>query len=242
MNIISRPFAAACCALAVAFVAQGGPVRADEASLVVLKVTGVAMKPGDKIPGSQQLTLTDGQTVTLIGPDGKMILLKGPYAGPAAKVTDVKTASVTDMLAPLVAAAKVETATPGVIRNAAEAGPESTPWVLDSSKGGDFCVHQAVDYDLWRADNGAAETMTIQPVGSSGTPVLVQFEAHKSRAALPDSLTFVDGAKYKLTGAGKTTEITAHTVPETVPLDRTAAAWFMSDHCEVQAKALLKTL
>lgn len=242
MNVMSRPSAAAFCALAIAFVALGAPARADEPSLVVLKVTGVDMKPGDKVPGNQQLKLADGQNVSLIGPDGKMILLKGPYNGPAAKVADVKTASVTDMLGPLVASAKVETATPGVIRNAAEAGPESTPWVLDTSKGGDFCVHQAVDYDLWRADNGAAETMTIQAANGSGTPVLVQFDAHKSRAALPDSLTFVDGAKYKLTGAGKTTEITAHTVPETVPLDRTAAAWFMSDHCEVQAKALLKTL
>jgi len=242
MHIISRPSAAAFCALAIAFVALGAPARADEASLVVLKVTGVAMKPGDKIPGSQQLTLTEGQTVALIGTDGKMILLKGPYEGPAARVAEVKTASVTDMLGPLVASAKVETASPGVIRNAAEAGPESTPWVLDSSKGGDFCVHQAVDYDLWRSDNGAAETVTIRPASGPGAPVLVQFDAHKSRAALPDSLTFVDGAKYKLTGAGKTTEITAHTVPETVPLDRTAAAWFMSDHCEIQAKALLKTL
>jgi hypothetical protein len=239
MNILSRPSVAAFCALAIAFATSA---RAEEPSLVVLKVAGVAMKPGDKIPGSQQLKLADGQSVSLIGPDGRMILLKGPYEGPAAKLAEVKTASVTDMLAPLVAAAKVETATPGVIRSATEAGPESSPWVLDSSKGGDFCVHQAVDYDLWRADNGAAETVTIQPASGPGAPVLIHFDARKSRAALPDSLTFVDGAKYKLTGAGKTVEITAHTVPETVPLDRTAAAWFMSDHCEIQAKALLKTL
>ncbi len=242
MNVMSRPTAAAFCALAIAFVAFGSPARADEPSLVVLKVAGVALKPGDKIPGSQKLTLAAGQNVSLIGPDGKMIVIQGPYDGPAAKVADVKSASVTDMLGPLVASAKVETATPGVIRAATEAGPDSTPWVLDSSKGGDFCVHQAVDYDLWRADSGAADTVTIQAESGSSAPVLVQFDAHKSRAALPDSLTFVDGAKYKLTADGKTTEITAHTVPETVPLDRTAAAWFMSDHCEAQAKALLKTL
>jgi hypothetical protein len=242
MNFMSRPSAAAFCALAIAWIALGTPARADEASLVVLKVTGIAMKPGDKIPGNQQLRLTEGQTVALIGPDGKMILLKGPYEGPAAKVTEVKTASVTDMLAPLVASAKVETATPGVIRAAIEAGPDNTPWVLDSSKNGDFCAHQAVDYDLWRADTSAAETVSIQPASGPGLPVLIQFEARKARAALPDSLVFVDGGKYKLTGAGKTVEITVHTVPETVPLDRTAVAWFMSDHCEVQAKALLKTL
>jgi hypothetical protein len=240
MNILSRPSAAAFCALAMAFAAAGAPARADEPSLVVLKGTGVAMKPGDKIPDSQQLNLADGQNVSLIGPDGKMILLKGPYEGPAAEVADLETASVTDMLGPLVASAQVETAPPGAIRSPAEAGPESTPWVLDSSRGGDFCVHQAVDYDLWRPDDGAAETVTIQP--ASGPPVLIQFAAHKSRAVLPDSLAFVDGAKYRLSGAGKTTEITAHTVPESVPLDRTAAAWFMSDHCEIQAKALLKTL
>jgi hypothetical protein len=239
MNILSRPSAAAFCALAIAFATSA---QAEEPSLVVLKVAGVAMKPGDKIPGSQQLKLADGQSLSLIGPDGRMILLKGPYEGPAAKAVEIKTASVTDMLAPLVAAAKVETATPGVIRSATEAGPESSPWVLDSSKGGDFCVHQAVDYDLWRADNDAAATVAIQPASGPGAPVLIQFDARKSRAALPDSLTFIDGAKYKLTGAGKTVEITAHTVPETVPLDRTAAAWFMSDHCEIQAKALLKTL
>jgi hypothetical protein len=241
MNALSRP-SAVLGALAVALVALGAPARADEPSLVVLKVSGAAFKPGDKIPGTQELKLADGQSVSLIGPDGKMIVLKGPYDGPAAKVADVKSASVTDMLSPLLASAKVETATPGVIRAATEAGPESTPWVLDSSTGGDFCVHQAVGYDLWRADNGAAETVTIQPTAGTGSPVLVQFDAHKSRAALPDSLNFVDGMKYKLTGAGKTIVITAHTVPESVPLDRTAAAWFMTDHCEAQAKALLKTL
>lgn len=242
MNIISRPAVAALCALTMALAAQSVSAWADEPSLVVLKASGVALKPGDKIPGSQQLKLTDGQSASLIGPDGKIIQLKGPYDGPAAKITEVKTASVTDMLQPLFAQAKIETAMPGVIRSATEAGPDSTPWVLDVGKSGDFCVHQAVSYDLWRADNGAAETVTIQQADHSGTPVLVQFDAHKSRAALPDSMTFVDGTKYKLTGAGKTTEITAHTVPETVPLDRTAAAWFMSDHCELQAKALLKTL
>jgi len=241
MNVMTRPSAVALSALAIAFVAFGAPARADEPSLVVLKVAGVALKPGDKIPGSQKLTLAAGQNVSLIGPDGKMIVIQGPYDGPAAKVADVKSASVTDMLGPLVASAKVETATPGVIRAATEAGPESTPWVLDSGKSGDFCVHQAVDYDLWRDNNEAAGTVTIQPE-NGGAPVQVQFDAHKSRAPLPDSLNFVDGVKYKLTGEGKTTEITAHTVPETVPLDRTAAAWFVSDHCEVQAKALLKTL
>ncbi|HEV2676328.1 MAG TPA: hypothetical protein VGV37_17515 [Aliidongia sp.] len=241
MNIIAGPAALAFCALAVSLVALGAPARADEPSLVVLKVAGVALKPGDKVPGTQILKLTDGQSVSLIGSDGKMILLKGPYDGPAARVAEVKTASVTDMLQPLFSKAKVETAMPGVIRTATEAGPDSTPWVLDVSKGGDFCVYQTIGYDLWRADNGAAETVTIQSLDHPATPVLIQFDAHKSRAALPDSLSFADGEKYKLSGAGRTTEITAHVVPETVPQDRTAAAWFMTDNCESQARALLKS-
>ena len=112
MNILCRPAAAALCALAVALVAQNAPAWADEPSLVVLKATGVALKPGDKIPGAQQLKLTDGQSASLIGPDGKIIQIKGPYSGPAAKVTEVKTASVTDMLQPLFAQAKIETAMP----------------------------------------------------------------------------------------------------------------------------------
>jgi hypothetical protein len=241
MNVLLGSTAFALCALAVAFAVPGAAQADDEPSLVVLKVSGVALKPGDKILGTQQLTLADGQSVSLIGPDGKMIQLKGPYDGPAAKAAEMKTASVTDMLQPLFSKGKTETAMPGVIRGATEAGPDASPWVLDVSKSGDFCVHQAVGYDLWRADNGRAETVTIQPADHPGTPVLVQFDAHKSRAALPDAMTFVDGEKYKLTGGGKTTVITAHTIPETVPLDRTAAAWFMTDHCELQAQALLKT-
>jgi hypothetical protein len=241
MNVFSGASAFALCALAIAVAMPGAAMADDEPSLVVLKVVGLPMKPGDKILGTQQLKLADGQSVSLIGPDGKMIQLKGPYDGPAAKVADVQTASVTDMLQPLFTRGKTETAMPGVIRDATSGGPDTTPWVLDVSKSGDFCVHQAVGYDLWRADAGPAETVTIQPADHPGTPVLVQFDAHKSRAALPDSMNFVDGEKYKLTGGGKTTVITAHTIPETVPLDRTSAAWFMTDHCELQAQALLKT-
>jgi hypothetical protein len=157
-------------------------------------------------------------------------------------VAEVKTASISDMLQPLLTKAKLETATPGVIRGATEAGPDSTPWVLDVSKGGDFCVHQAVVYDLWRPDSSAASTVTIQPPSGAGAPVTVQFEAHRARATLPETFNFSDGGRYKVTMNGKMAEITVHTVPETVPLDRAAAAWFMSDHCEIQATALLKTL
>jgi hypothetical protein len=233
MHIFPRPSVAAFCALTVVSIALGAHARADEAPLVVFRATGPALKPGDRIAGDQRLKLARGESISLIDGDGRMIALNGPYAGSAAEAAAAKTASVTDPLSPLRASASAGTT--------AIDGPDTTPWLLDTTQGGDFCFDDAADYDLWRPDEGPAETVTIQPA-DGGTPVPIQFDAHKPRAVLPDALNFVDGAKYRLTRAGRTVEITAHDVPESVPLDRTAAAWFAGVHCERQARALLRGL
>lgn len=231
-------------ALALGFALTVGPVpaKADDAPLVVLKATGVALKPGEKLAFASPLKLDEGQSVTLVTADGKLISLKGPFDGSPQKAADGKNGSMTDVLAPLVSRAKIETSTPGVVRAGAAAGPESDPWLLDTSKPGDVCIHQAVDYDVWRPKTNQAEAVTFQPMTASMKVTEVAFPVGSARAPLPDTLRSADGAQYKVVRPEGSTTITLHMIPDGVPLDRVTVAWLLEQHCDNQALALLKTL
>lgn len=218
------------------------PVRADVPVLVVMDASNVAFHAGDQIPANQQLKLDSGQSLSLIAADGRVITLKGPYAGPPAPQAATQASNIGQMLLPLVQQAGSETATPGVIRDGAAAGPNFDAWVIDTSKSGDVCVHLGTDYDLWRADTTKAAALTLEPI-NGGSPVQVNFDKNVSRVGVPESLTFQDGAQYKIVSPSGTATITVHTVPEGIqPKSKITAAWFLQKNCKVQGTALLKSL
>ncbi|HTH98352.1 MAG TPA: hypothetical protein VL574_13115 [Stellaceae bacterium] len=230
---------------------------ADDPSLIVVSATNAKFQPGDKVPATQSLTLAAGQSVTLIAADGSVTTLNGPFTGAPTAAATAKTASVTDMLSPLLKKAATEQATPGVIRGTGDqataaalasgnvaTGPDTDPWVIDSSHGGDVCIHQAVEYDMWRPNASQPATLTLAPVGGKADQATsLQFKGGTSRVGVPDSVIFKDGGQYKITGPNGSETITVHTIPETVPAtNKITAAWFLQKHCQVQAEALAKWL
>ncbi len=226
----------------VAIAAVTTPSRADEPVLVVMDGSNVAFHAGDQIPANQQLKLDSGQSLSLIAADGRVITLKGPYAGLPAPQAATQASNIGQMLLPLVQQAGSETATPGVIRGGDAAGPNFDAWVIDTSKSGDVCVHLGTDYDLWRADSTNAAALTLQPI-NGGAPIQVNFDKNVSRVGVPESVTFQDGAQYKIISPSGTTTITVHTVPEGIqPKSKVTAAWFLQKNCKVQGTALLKSL
>ncbi|MDC6678924.1 hypothetical protein OEZ78_26020, partial [Leclercia adecarboxylata] len=117
--------------------------------------------------------------------------------------------NIGQMLLPLVQQAGSETATPGVIRDGAAAGPNFDAWVIYTSKSGDVCVHLGTDYDLWPADTTKAAALTLEPI-HGGSPFQVNFDKNVSRVGVPESLTFQDGAQYKIVSPSGTATITVH--------------------------------
>jgi hypothetical protein len=220
-----------------------GSSRADDAGLVVLSATSAQYHPGDKVSGTASLSIAAGDSLTLVAADGSVITLKGPYQGLPTSTSQGQSASVSDMLSPLLQKASAENATPGVIRGSGVAGPSTDPWVIDSSKSGDVCIHQAVEYDVWRSDASQPATLTMAPV-SGGDPTSFAFAAGQARIGVPDSVSFEDGTQYKITEPnGTTSTITVHTIPQTVPTNnKVTAAWFLKQKCQEQAEALAKWL
>lgn len=226
----------------VAIAAMTTPSRADEPVLVVMDASNVAFHAGDQIPANQQLKLDSGQSLSLIAADGRVITLKGPYAGPPAPQAATQASNIGQMLLPLVQQAGSETATPGVIRGGDSASPNFDAWVIDTSKSGDVCVHLGTDYVLWRADSSSAAALTLTPA-SGGAPVQINFDKNVSEVGVPDSITFQDGVKYTISSPTGTTTITIHTIPEGIqPKSKVTAAWFLQKNCKVQGTALLKSL
>lgn len=240
MNI-SKLFFSAAIFLAATIANSWLPAFAEDATFVVLDSTGSSFHTGDKLTATQTISLSEGQTLTLVGTDGSVMMLKGPFNGEAKGASQEKTASVSDMLTPLLQKASTENATPGVIRGSAVAGPRTDAWVIDTTQSGDVCVHNAVDYDFWRPDPQGTEDLSI--VGADGSTTKVSFGAGQARVKVPDSLTFKDNANYKMSGAKGTETIIVHTIPESVaPQSKMAAAWFASKKCTAQAQALLRSL
>ena len=240
MNI-RRVLLSATAFICVAIASDQSPAFAEDATLVVLDATGASFHAGDKVSATQTISLSDGQTLTLVGTDGSVMTLKGPFSGQAKGAAEAKTASVSDMLTPLLQKASSENATPGVIRGSAVAGPRTDAWVIDTTRGGDVCIHESVDYDFWRPD--PKEPTTVSIVASNGAATKISFAAGQARVKIPDTLTFKDNASYKMVGSGASEMITVHTVPESVaPESKMAVAWFALKKCSSQAQALISSL
>ena len=224
----------------VSFVLGISAARADDSALVVMDATNLPYHAGDQIPANQQLSLNAGQSISLIASDGRVISVKGPYAGPPAPSAQTQASNIGQMLLPLVQQAGTETATPGVIRGNDTAGFDA--WVIDTSQSGDVCVSLDQEYDFYRPDKSTAETITLAPA-SGGTPVNVDFASGISRVSVPDAMTFQDGTQYKISGPTGTATITVHTVPDGIsPRSKIMAAWFFQKNCKAQGYALLKNL
>jgi hypothetical protein len=226
-----------------AAVAQAADTVAPSSDLIVVSTTNTSFHEGDSLPISKQVTLAAGQSLTLASQDGTITTLNGPFNGMPNKPGEAKTASVADVFTPLLRQVQTEAAVPGAVRNGeATAGPQLDPWVIDSSNSGTVCIHQAVEYDMWRPNGTQPASFTLAPVGG-GDGVTLKFDAKVTRVGMPDTFTFKDNAQYTITGPDGTKTITVRTIPESVPTStKVTAIFFKHDNCQQQAEAMVRWL
>ena len=55
---------------------------AGAANLIVLEARGGGLAAGQSIASDKPISLKEGERVTVIGPDGKSVSLRGPFKGP----------------------------------------------------------------------------------------------------------------------------------------------------------------
>ena len=222
--------------LAIALAAGSATVHA--ATLIVIDARAAGLKAGQKIDSSKPIMLKEGERVTLIGPDGKTLTLRGKFAGAplgnASTQSDPRRA-----LAALINTRNARTSSVGVVRGATDAAPLPSPWLIDISRPGERCLKIGEQPIWWRPDATAAQKFTVLPIDRSWRADF-EWKAGQNMLGVP-SLSKFDGQTIFLMRINdQEFPVNLNMVPNDLENDFILASWMLEKGCIQQADALLK--
>lgn len=207
--------------------------------LVVLSAQGLSLAPGDIVPADQPVTLSDGQTLSLIAASGRIVELRGPYDGPPLPASETTDRQVLDSLKGLVRQRVADTGDMGVTRLARVELPD--PWVVDVNTSGPRCLRADAPVVLWRAD--AAANLPVSLSNRDGTwKARATWPAGEARLAAPPALAAAVGPRLVVGFPGGQADLALHTLPASLPTDAARLAWMTQVGCDDQAAALARRL
>ena len=227
--------------LAVLSVLGAGGAFAGQ--LVIIDSTVPELASGQILDSSKPLNLGAGAQITVIGEDGKVTTLKGPYSGaPGGKAAPAGDTGLVASLSRLIEGQGKQSATLGVMRGLTRGVPPDA-WVIDISRSGTHCVREGSVPRLWRRQASRAITLEIK-VLPYGDKVSVDWAAGADALVWPDSVALKDGGGYLVKKAkGMTaTRLTVRMVPPDFPSDAHRVVWMANKGCHRQAKTLLAGL
>lgn len=208
------------------------------APLIVVDARGGGLKSGQKIDSAKPIALKEGERVTLIGPDGKTITLRGKYAGPpmirAGAATDPKRA-----LAALIATRNARTSSVGVVRSGTDAAPLPQPWLIDISRPGERCLKVGERAVWWRPEKAGAQKFTVLPIDRSWRADF-QWGAGQDRLAVPPLAKFEGQTIFVIRIDEQEYAVSVNLVPADLENDFVLASWMLEKGCIQQADALLR--
>lgn len=236
-------YLASCLALA-AFVGTGIAAAgvAEAGEMVVLKSTSAALKEGSVIDGAQPLKLDAGASVTLIGADGSMVRLRGPYNGTPAQapLRGAGKPGIVKALGAILSERKVSTASLGVLRSTGgSGGPLADPWMVNVDGSGTRCIRRDIVV-LWRGDATRDQRLTITRT-KIGMTTQAQWAAG-DRVLPVSGRKFKDSARYTVERGGRRVDLTMRVMPGELTGVAEQAAWMAGVGCKQQALALLDTI
>ncbi len=208
------------------------------ATLIVIDARAAGLKAGQKIDSSKPIMLKEGERVTLIGPDGKTLTLRGKFAGVplgnASTASDPRRA-----LAALINTRNARTSSVGVVRGATDAAPLPNPWLIDISRSGERCLKVGEQPIWWRPDASTAQKFTVLPVDRSWRADF-EWKAGQDMIGVP-ALSSFDGQTVFLMRVGdQEFPVSLNIVPNDLDNDFILASWMLEKGCIQQADALLK--
>jgi len=220
---------------------------AQAQQLVVIASGAPAFKPGQVVKAGTAVEIPAGASVTLVTETGKMVVLKGPFSGPAQaggqggdKGGDGK---LITSLSELLSGSGKESGSLGTMRAVAPPKPPTDAWVINTGKSGEFCLLAKGPAVLWRAKAAKGRTVTLKNLGDKSKST-AQWPAGNATMAWPSKVTLADGARYllRMKGSRAARKIKLHLVPGHLPSDAHRAVWMAQNGCEKQAKRLLAGL
>jgi hypothetical protein len=208
--------------LSCAALLAAGPVAA-KIDMVVMEARGVKLEQGQVIDGSEKLTLTDGQQVSLMTEDGTMVKVKGPFDKSPAPAAAATTPNVKLALQLLVTQENGRERA-GVIRGGPALVVPPDPGLVDVSSNGLRCLDSGTSITFWRPDSRATQPLQVAPSDRSWK-ARADWEAGVDRLALPRTVPVRKRTTYVVKLGGKE-EVTLTLIT------------MMEAGCDGQAKAL----
>ncbi|MEY3974223.1 MAG: hypothetical protein RIS59_584 [Pseudomonadota bacterium] len=216
------------------------PGLAGAANLIVLEARGGGLAAGQSIASDKPISLKEGERVTVIGPDGKSVTLRGPFSGPpmpgGGAAADPKQA-----LAALVATRDARTSSVGVIRAGTEAGKLPEPWLIDMSRPGPRCLLEGERPVWWRPDPAAEQDFTVFPVDRSWRADF-HWKAGEDRQPVPPVSRFEGQNAFIVVVDKQEHAISITAVPRGIDNDFVLTSWMLQKGCVQQADALIRQL
>lgn len=223
-------------AVSLALLAFAPAARAGD--LVVVEATGANLRPGQVIDDTQKLVLKSGEQVKLIGQDGSIRTLRGPYEEAPATTTTGGGGEISKALASLVTGQRAEF---GVVRAKVEDVNLPSPWVLDVSHSGKVCVRNGEQIVFWRSPSSGGNQLTVMPIDRSWR-AQAEWPSGTDRLEAPPNFPIKERRTYLFSLEGQSAAVTLIGLPDSLVNDRMRAAWMLENNCLAQTKALLKTL
>ena len=216
------------------------PAWAGAANLVVLEARGGGLTTGQSIPSDKPITLKEGERVTVIGPDGKSVTLRGPFSGPpmpgGGTAADPKQA-----LAALVATRDARTSSVGVIRAGTDAAKLPEPWLIDTTRPGPRCLLDGERPVWWRPDASREEYFTVYPIDRSWRADF-HWSAGQDRQPVPPVSRFEGQNNFVIVIDKQEHAISITTVPKGIDNEFVLTSWMLQKGCVQQADALIRKL
>jgi len=222
--------------LALASLMLAALPAAANIDMVVMEARGVKLQQGQVIDGSANLTLTDGQQVSLMMQDGRVIKVKGPFDKPPAPAEASATANV-QLALQLLVTQQSSRERAGVIRGGSGLVIPPDPWVVDVSSGGLRCLEADSEITLWRPDASSGVTLQVAPNDRSWKADATWAKG-SDRLSLGHNVPVRRRTPYVVRIDDKDVNITLVSLPATLTNDAMRAAFMMDNGCDAQAKAL----
>ncbi len=229
--------------LTLGFVVSGGLIAAAgaaHAATIVVRANGPSAgsyPPGTKLPENGSIVLKPGDSVTVLDAHGTRVLHGGNAPGQV-PVAGNGTKTVNGISALLADNGLRQTRT-GATRGIATPPRPTNLWMVDTTRGGPFCVVNAKALALWRPSNAADATLTLSSSGGKTTAPVAFMTGQAVRPWPVDTIAIANGAKVQLAGIAAnpvTIELKLlPTVPQT--LDDAAAA-LLAQGCTAQVDLL----
>lgn len=216
------------------------PTWAGAVNLIVLEARGGGLSAGQSIASDKPLALKEGERVTVIGPDGKSVTLRGPFSGPPMP-GEGAAADPKQALAALVATRDARTSSVGVIRAGTEAAKLPEPWLIDMSRPGPRCLLEGERPVWWRPDAAAPQDFTVFPVDRSWRADF-HWKAGEDRQPVPPVSRFEGQNSFIISVDKQEHAISVTTVPRDIDNDFVLTSWMLQKGCVQQADALIRKL